>query len=53
MFEGQAPAFRHEVAYARMNRFFNMKGPGAENVVSLDDIAEDGAGRVREHASFE
>lgn len=53
MFEGLSPEFRHEVVYARMERFFNMKGPGEENVVRLEDIANDGAGRQREHAGFE
>ncbi|MEE8224059.1 MAG: hypothetical protein V3S59_07130, partial [Alphaproteobacteria bacterium] len=53
MFEGQSSAFRHEVVYERMSRFFGLKGPGAENVVSLDEIAGEGAGRTREHASFE
>ena len=36
-----------------MSRFFGLKGPGAENIVSLDEITADGAGRTREHASFE
>lgn len=53
MFANEKPEFRHEVVFERMRRFFNLKGPGAENIVSLDEIAQDGAGRVREHASFE
>ncbi len=53
MFKDQTPEFRHEVVYERMRRFFGLRGPGAENVVALDSIAEDGAGRSREHASFE
>jgi predicted TIM-barrel fold metal-dependent hydrolase len=53
MFEGLTPEFRHEVVYARMSRFFDLQGPGADNIVSLDDIANDGAGRTRDHAAFE
>ena len=53
MFKDQTPEFRHEIVYERMRRFFGLRGPGAANVISLDEIAEDGAGRTREHASFE
>jgi hypothetical protein len=53
MFEGLAPELRHEVAYARMARFFGLIGPGEKNVATLDEIADDGAGRTRKHASFE
>lgn len=53
MFDGQPSEFRHEVVYERMKRFFNLAGPDPTEVVSLDKIANDGAGRTREHASFE
>jgi len=53
MFKDLDPALRHEIVYARMHRFFDLKGPPADQVVPLDQIAKDGAGRKREHASFE
>ena len=53
MFEGEAPALRHEIVYERMRRFFGLKGPEPAQVATLDEIAGDGAGRQRDHASFE
>jgi predicted TIM-barrel fold metal-dependent hydrolase len=53
MFANETPELRHEVVYGRMQRFFGIKGPSSEHVASLADIANDGAGRVRQHASFE
>lgn len=53
MFKGLDPALRHEIVYERMHRFFNMTGPGTDRVATLEQIAQDGAGRTRDHASFE
>lgn len=53
MFDGLPPALRHEIVFGRMQRFFKMTGPSPDQIVSLDEIAGDGAGRSRSHASFE
>ena len=53
MFKGETPEFRHEVVYERTRRFLNIKGPKPEQVVSMEEVAEDGKGKTREHASFE
>jgi hypothetical protein len=53
MFKGETPEFRHEVVYERTRRFLNIKGPKPEQVVSMAEVAEDGKGKTREHASFE
>ena len=53
MFKDLGPALRHEVVYQRMHRFFGMRGPSAGQVATLERIAGEGAGRKREHASFE
>jgi hypothetical protein len=53
MFAGLTPELRHEIVFGRMQRFFNMTGPAPEQIVPLDEIANDGAGKAREHASFE
>ena len=53
MFAGLTPELRHEIVFGRVRRFFNMTGPAPEQIVPLDEIADDGAGKAREHASFE
>ena len=53
MFEGLGPELRHEIVFGRMQNFFNMTGPDTRQIATLDEIAEDGAGRRRDHASFE
>ena len=53
MFDGLGPELRHEIVFGRMQRFFNMARPDPSQIATLDEIAGDGAGRHREHASFE
>ncbi len=53
MFDGLGPELRHEIVFGRMQRFFNMSGPDPAQIATLDEIAGDGAGRTRTHASFE
>jgi len=53
MFEGLGPELRHEIVFTRMQRFFAMTGPDPAQIVSLEDISDDGAGTRRKHASYE
>ncbi|MDP6175062.1 MAG: amidohydrolase family protein, partial [Rhodospirillales bacterium] len=53
MFGPTTLELRHEIVYERTRQFFGIEGPPADQLVSPVDIADDGAGRAREHASFE
>ena len=46
-------AAHERIVYERMKRFFNLKGPRLDQVARLEEISNDGAGLIREHARFE
>jgi predicted TIM-barrel fold metal-dependent hydrolase len=53
MFRDLDPQFRHEVVFERVRRMFRIEGPKPEQIVPPEEAAQMGAGRAREHASFE
>jgi predicted TIM-barrel fold metal-dependent hydrolase len=53
MFEGLGAELRHEIVFGRMQKFFNMTGPDASQIATLEEIAGDGADGKRASANYE